>query len=341
MSDKKKNKGLITFIIVTTLVLGAAAFSLGKCVINFKKTKTVETETPLFNFNLFNKATSTPAYFGDYIARLEIKGTIEEENKTYNQKWLIDTISALKDDNSNVGIILFIDSPGGGVYEADEVYLALLDYKATGRPVYAYMGSLAASGGYYIACAADRIFANRNTLTGSIGVLAGSSVDLTGLMNNLGIKYTTIHAGKNKNMGNVNEPLSAEQAAIYQGIADECYDQFTSIVASSRKMLKEDVIKLADGRVYTAQQALQNGLVDYIDTFDDAVETMTQHEFSGKEYEVVDYQYERHESLYDYFLEAAATVQKRSQASTALPEVVENLIEPKAPFPAFYYDGLR
>ena len=86
-----------------------------------------------------------------------------------------------------MGIAVFIDSPGGTVYEADEAYLALQDYKTTGKPVYVYQGKLAASGGYYISCAAKKIYANRNSLTGSIGVISGSSYDLTGLFEKLGI----------------------------------------------------------------------------------------------------------------------------------------------------------
>ena len=92
----------------------------------------------------------------------------------------------------------------------------------------------------------------------------GSSIDLTGLMDKLGIKSTTIHAGKNKNMFSYDEPVTAEQAAIMQSIADESYEQFTQIVAESRGMDLAEVQKLADGRVYTARQAVSNGLIDSI-----------------------------------------------------------------------------
>lgn len=122
------------------------------------------------------------------------------------------------------------------------------------------------SGAYYIGCAADEIYANRNSLTGSIGVIMSTSTDLTGLMDKLGIKSTTIHAGKNKNMFSYNEPVSAEQAAIMQSIADESYEQFTSIVAQSRQMDLATTQSLADGRIYTARQAVANGLIDEIVT---------------------------------------------------------------------------
>ncbi len=95
------------------------------------------------------------------IAKIKIEGVIEKENENYNQKWLLETIKKQEENKSNAGLILYISSPGGSVYESDEVYVALKKYKEkTNRPVYAYFASLAASGGYYIGCAADKIIAN-------------------------------------------------------------------------------------------------------------------------------------------------------------------------------------
>ena len=206
-----------------------------------------------------------------YVSVIYITGVISEENRTYNQKWLLKKIKNAKNDPNNRGILLNVNSPGGTVYESDEAYLALKEYKtATQRPVFAFFGSLAASGGYYISCAADTIFANRNTLTGSIGVIAGQSVDATAFLDKVGIKMTTITAGRNKNMGNYNSVLTEEQQAIMQSIADEAYEQFTEIVAESRKMKIEDVKPLADGRIYTAAQAKSNGLIDEICPLEEA-----------------------------------------------------------------------
>ena len=166
------------------------------------------------------------------IAKIKIEGVIEKENETYNQKWLLETIKKLEKNKSNAGIMLYISSPGGGVYESDEVYVALKKYKErTNRPVYAYFASLAASGGYYIGCAADTIIANRNTITGSIGVISGRFVDLSEPLKKHGIKAETIHAGRNKTMGSVTESVTDEQRAIMQSLADECYAPFTGIVA--------------------------------------------------------------------------------------------------------------
>ena len=119
--------------------------------------------------------------------------------------------------------------------------MALQDYKSTGKKVYAYLGSMAASGGYYIACASDKIFANRNTLTGSIGVIAGQFIDITEFLEDHGIHYETVHAGRNKNMGNYNEPLNEEQRQIMQSIADELEVPLTT----ANKIYREAMTKLS------------------------------------------------------------------------------------------------
>lgn len=265
----------------------------------------------------FNKKSGEPVKStkSPYISVIYITGVISEENKTYNQKWLLKKIKAARNDSNNRGILLKIDSPGGTVYESDEAYLALMEYKeSTERPVFAYFGSLAASGGYYIGCAADTIFANRNTLTGSIGVIAGQSIDATGLLEKIGVKMNTITAGRNKNMGNYNQPLTPEQRAIMQSIADEAYDQFTGIVADSRGMSISAIKELADGRIYTAAQAQKNGLVDKVCSFEEAKESIKKQlsedeENSKKEVNFIDYKYRYEENWMSLLYGASSFVQ--------------------------------
>lgn len=245
------------------------------------------------------------------------------------------TIKNLQEDTNNRGIVLVINSPGGGVYQADEVFLALEKYKKkTERPVYAYFTSLAASGGYYVGCAADYIMANRNSLTGSIGVIAGQFTDLTGLMEKWGIKSTTIHSGRNKLMGNFNEPMTQEQQEIMQSIADECYEQFTDIVAESRGLSKEEVYKLADGRIYTASQAKEASLINSIGTLDELIETMQRKEFDFAEYETADFSYQKEDSIYRMIMGSAKEFKK---ASLGIPDAVMEVLEPQIEFPAYYY----
>jgi len=247
----------------------------------------------IFNKNSNEDDIITKPGSKNYISVIYINGVISQENKTYNQKWLLRQIKKAQKDSKNCGLLLFIDSPGGTVYEADDAYLALQDYKKeTKRPIYAYFASLAASGGYYIGCAADKIYANRNTLTGSIGVIAGQSIDATALMEKFGIKMTTITAGRNKNMGGYNAPLTQEQRDIMQSIADEAYAQFTGIVAESRNLNIDAVKELADGRIYTAYQAINHGLIDEICRFEEAKENIRKNFDEEIQFVTRKYQYE-------------------------------------------------
>lgn len=268
------------------------------------------------------------------IAKLIINGVIEEENETYRQTWILDTIDKLQSKKTIAGIILYIDSPGGCVYETDEVYEALLKYKKeTQKPVYAYFSSLAASGGYYIACAADKIIANRNSLTGSIGVIAGNFIDLSELLKKHGIKSEIIHTGKNKTIGNPAQPLNEEQRKIMQSIADECYEQFTEIVSFARKINIDKIKELADGRIYTAKQAKNLGLVDEVATFDDAVKFFNQNVFGNSEYS---------SDVKEYKMKPKKNLMKllRGETNTDLLQNFANKILglKQLRFPAFYTD---
>ncbi len=215
-----------------------------------------------------------------YVGELHIEGEITNSGSatsTYDQEWLLARVEEMRTDDNNRGILLYIDTPGGSSYATDELYTALKDYEqTTKRPVYAYIASEGASGGYYIACAAKRIVINRDGWAGSIGVTSGTIYDLSGLMKKLGIKSTTIHAGKNKTMGSYTQPLTAEQKRILQGLIDDAYSRFVSVVAENRGMTEGRVRKLADGRVYTASQSKHLDLVDAIGTLDDAKLALSQ-----------------------------------------------------------------
>jgi len=178
-------------------------------------------------------------------------------------------------DENNKGLFIFVNSPGGGIYESDHLYLKLMEYKeTTGRPVYSYMGNMAASGGYYISAACDRIIADRNCWTGSIGVTVGSFMDFSGLLEEFGVEVVTIDSGEFKAMGSSYREMSEEEKAIWQGLVDEAYLQFVEIVAYSRGYDLEEAKKIADGRIYSANQAVEIGLIDDIGSLDYAVEDM-------------------------------------------------------------------
>ena len=215
-----------------------------------------------------------------YIAVLHIEGAITSEStagslfaepQEYRHNFLLSTIQRLASDNENKGILLYIDSPGGEVYATDELYLEILRYKDnTGRPVYAYCGKMAASGGYYIASAADQIFMNRNGLTGSIGVSAGTFIDLSGFLEEQGVRTTSIYVGDNKAMGTMFEEFTEEQREIYLSILQERYDQFVDVVVEGRPLTRDEVIKLSDGRVFSANQAMNLNLIDGVMNYEEA-----------------------------------------------------------------------
>lgn len=333
----KKNfkSGLTVLIILIIAVIGIASY-------NF-----FHLSTPSYENNDINITRTFRKSSKKYIGAIHITGTIEEENSSYNQKWLLNTIKQLKEDPKNEAIALLINSPGGAVYQADEVYLALQDYKTTGKKIYVYQGPLAASGGYYISCAGNKIYANRNTLTGSIGVISGSTFDLTGLFENLGIKSETIYSGKNKNMGNYNAPFTQEQREIMQSIADECYEQFTSIVSTQRNIPIEKVRTLADGRIYTAKQALENGLIDSIDNWNNMIIDLKKdindgnNDFNSSEkINVVTFKYERKKTFMESMLSSFSNI-KESEAAAKLgiPQKVLQDMNKSVTYPAFIYNN--
>ena len=226
----------------------------------------------------------------EYIAVVDVTGVIEAqtedslflESQSYRHSDTLNFIDQIMYDNNNTGIMLYLDTPGGAVYESDELYLKLMEYKEnTGRPIWSYMSHMAASGGYYAAMSSDKIFANRNTITGSIGVIM-SGVDMTGLYEKLGIKYYSATSGEYKD----STMMTDDQLAILQTMVDETYEQFVDVVEIGRGMTEEEVKSLADGRIYTANQALEKGLIDEIGSLEDMQNKMLQETGAYEFYEM-------------------------------------------------------
>jgi len=193
---------------------------------------------------------------GLHIARVTVNGLITEDRK------LTEAIDAMADDNRVKAVILSIDSPGGSVAGGESLHDAITRVAAK-KPVVAVMGGLAASAGYMIAAPATRILAREATLTGSIGVLLETG-ELSGLLGKLGVSAETVRSGPLKDEPSLIRPLSTEGKAVLQGLVDDMYDQFVTMVASGRHMNPARVHELADGRAYTGRQALGLGLIDAI-----------------------------------------------------------------------------
>ncbi len=251
----KSSKGLKIFIVIAAIV----------CIIAFA----------------YDNRASSPVT--PNLAVIDVAGEIGAgdtllSSATYDHDWTMKTMDKLSKSKFNKGLLIRIDSPGGSVYTSDEIYDAIKAYKKTGKPVYVYMESMAASGGYYISAPCDKIYANRNCWTGSIGVTTGTMYNVSGLLDKLGITTTTIASGRNKGMGSQTEEMTAEQRQIFQGLIDEAYDQFVDIVAEGRHMDRTKVLEIADGRIYSAKQAEALGLIDGVMTEDQAIDLMKKKE---------------------------------------------------------------
>ncbi len=201
---------------------------------------------------------------GEKIAVIEIEGVISESRQT------MEDINHFKEDSSIKGVILRINSPGGSVGPTQEIYREVLKLKGN-KKVFVSMGSVCASGGYYIAAAGDKVYANPSTITGSIGVIM-QSVILDELLKKIGVKSNTIKAGELKDAGTPFREMTPEERAYLDSIVKNIHEQFIKDVASSRKMEFEKVKSMADGRIYTGLQAKDLGLVDNIGNFYDTVD---------------------------------------------------------------------
>lgn len=193
---------------------------------------------------------------GPRIVEIPIEGVITED------PYLLDALAELEADNDVVGVILHINSPGGTMVGGETLYEALRRIGET-RPIVAEMGTVAASGGYMAALAADHIVARRGTITGSIGVIF-QTMNFNGTLEKLGVEPLTIKSGPLKAAPNPFEPTDEAAKTAMEGLIADMFDVFVGMVAERRDMPVEDVRKLADGRVYTGQQAVANGLIDEI-----------------------------------------------------------------------------
>jgi protease-4 len=200
---------------------------------------------------------------GERIALIRIEGPI------FDSKEAIEEIKKYLKDPTIKAIVLRVDSPGGAVAPSQEIYEEVRRAVAK-KKVVVSMGSVAASGGYYIASPASRIIANPGTLTGSIGVIM-EIPNLEGLMNKLGIRTEVVKSGQHKDMASIFRGIKKEEREILQGVLDNVHEQFISAVAEGRKMLREDVKKIANGRIFTGEQALKIGLIDELGNLEDAI----------------------------------------------------------------------
>lgn len=219
------------------------------------------------------------------IAEIEIKGPIVSSQKAVNE------IEGFADKKDIGAIILRLETPGGGVAASQEIHREIIKARNKGKLIIVSMGSVAASGGYYIACAADKIFADGGTLTGSIGVIINIA-NFEDLLNKIGIQFQVVKSGPHKDIGSFSRKLTKEEKELLEGVIKDIYDQFVNAIAEGRGEIlrekltrelkkdkknisnddiKKEIYKIADGRIFTGMQAKTYGLVDEIGSFTDVV----------------------------------------------------------------------
>lgn len=202
---------------------------------------------------------------GKRIALIEIKGTILDPRPVVKQ------LKRYTKDDAIPAIVVRIESPGGGIAASQEIYGEIQQTRAAGKKVVASMGSVAASGGYYVAVATDTIVANPGTITGSIGVIA--EIPNTGeLWKKVGLEFQVIKSGTYKDMGSPVRKMTDQERALFQGVIDDAYEQFVDAIVAERGLTREAVLQYADGRIFTGRQALTYGFVDVLGGYDDAVD---------------------------------------------------------------------
>ena len=202
---------------------------------------------------------------GKRIALIEVRGVI------FDAKPIVRQLKKYAEDRSVPAMVLRIESPGGGVTAPQEIYREIMWVREQGKKVVASMGSVAASGGYYIAAAADTIVANLGSITGSIGVIV--EVPNTGeLFRKIGVDVQVVKSGEYKDMGSPMREMTERERAMFQGVVDDVYEQFVEAIVAQRGLSRGEVLRIADGRVFTGRQALEYGLVDVLGTYEDAMD---------------------------------------------------------------------
>ncbi|WP_066063479.1 signal peptide peptidase SppA [Neobacillus soli] len=220
------------------------------------------------------------------IVILDVDGVIQDtgdsgsflQSAGYNHQDFMKKLNYIKEDDSVKGIIIKVNSPGGGVVESAEIHDKLAEIqKKSKKPVYISMGSMAASGGYYISTAAKKIYASPETMTGSLGVIM-EGINYKGLADKYGVDFVTIKSGKYKDIMSPTRKMTEEERQILQTMINNSYEGFVKVISEGRGMTVEQVKKIADGRVYDGRQAKELQLIDGFGYLDDVIGQMKKQE---------------------------------------------------------------
>jgi len=294
-----------------------------------------DSDEKLFEETVIDEGSRTSS---DKIAVLSLEGVIQDtgsgsmfDTSGYDHQRFLKMIEEAGKDKSVDGIVLRVNSPGGGVVESAEIHKKIEEVqKDTDKPVYVSMGNTAASGGYYVAAPADKIVANPATLTGSIGVIM-ESINYTELADQLGIDFNTIKSGEYKDIMSASRKMTSEEKELLQEMVDELYDEFVEVIVDGRDMPESKVRDLGDGRVYTGKQAKENKLVDELGTMEDTIAIMEK-DYDLKGAEVIQY-----DASFNFKQFMGASAKSVFQSDSDLMEVMDQIRESDGPRAMYLY----
>jgi len=270
---------------------------------------------------------------------LNLEGVIQDlgsapfmSSVAYDHRRFLEMIKYAASDPSVGGVILNVNTPGGGVVESAEIHAELNKLVEQDVPLYVSMGNTAASGGYYVSAPATKIVAHPATLTGSIGVIL-QNMDISELAKEYGIDFNTIKSGEFKDILSPMRKMTEAEEELLQEMVDDMYDDFVDVIVEGRNMSEADVRKIADGRVFTGKQAKENGLVDDLGSLDDTI-AMLKDDYGLEDARVVEY--ETSISLSKLFTLSAKNVLQKDQE---LFNVLNLLKESSGPRLLYLYAG--
>lgn len=218
--------------------------------------------------------------FDNRVAVLNVDGAIQDTGEAsplfgavgYNHSFFMEQLENIKEDSTVKAVVLTVNSPGGGVVESAEIYDKITEIQEeTEKPFYVSMGAMAASGGYYIAAPADKIFVNEETLTGSIGVIM-QSVNYGELAERYGVDFVTIKSGPYKDIMSPTRDMTDDERALLQEMLDDSYESFVDVIEEGRDMTEDEVRAIADGRIMNGRQAVEANLADDFGFEEDVIE---------------------------------------------------------------------
>jgi protease-4 len=274
-----KGRGLlISLSIVGGIILACAILPLGAFALLLVAGSTADTATGPMPERSWREQVVSGNMFaseGNRVLVLNVNGVIGAPDagvlgNALSHSELLSQIDQATDDQQIAAVVVRVNSPGGGVVASSELHKALVELRESGKRVVISMGSTAASGGYYIATAGDQIYANADTLTGSLGVII-SLLNYGEAFENLGLRQLVFKSGEFKDIGLPTRELTPEERDILQSIVDQAYEGFVDVIVEGRNLPRERVLEVADGRIYTGEQALELGLVDELGGEDQAI----------------------------------------------------------------------